>query len=239
LKILGLIPARGGSKGVPGKNIRALAGKPLIQYTIESALQAAKLTDVIISTDSLDIVAIAERAGAKIPFIRPSELAQDHTPALSVIQHALEWLKTQGDHYDMVCLLQPTSPFRPVGFIDKAITKFLQTEAESLISVLPVPTDYNPHWVFELNERGLLKIATGEVQIIPRRQELPRAYFRDGSIYLTKTEVVLKKNSLYGDAISYIEMDNTYHVNIDTMADWEQAEKLAFQYLKESNSTKN
>jgi N-acylneuraminate cytidylyltransferase len=121
---------------------------------------------------------------------------------LPVIQHALGWLAAQGRHYDAVCLLQPTNPFRPVGFINRAISQFMQSGADTLISVLPVPLEFNPHWVFEPDADGLLKIATGETTIIPRRQELPKAFYRDGSIYLTKTEVLLSKNALLGESIT-------------------------------------
>ncbi len=235
MKVLGLIPARGGSKGVPGKNIRLLGNKPLINYTIEAALEAASLTKIIVSTDSLDIAVTAKEAGVEAPFLRPVELAQDHTPTLPVIQHVIHWLKEKGESYDAVCLLQPTNPFRPVGFIDRAIKKFIESGADSLVSVLPVPTEYNPHWVFEPIQNGYLKIATGESRIIPRRQELPVAYFRDGSVYITKTNILLEKDSLYGDTITYIEADPTYHVNIDTLEDWKKAEELVTPFYLNNN----
>jgi N-acylneuraminate cytidylyltransferase len=144
-----------------------------------------------------------------------------------VLQHALTWLAENAqEHYDFVCLLQPTSPFRPAGFIDRAIQKLLGSGADSLVSVLPVPTEYNPHWVFEPDAGGLLRIATGETQIIPRRQSLPAAYFRDGALYLSKTAVILQENSLFGKQITYLESDPVYHCNIDSMDDWQQAEKM-------------
>jgi len=229
LTILALIPARSGSKGVPGKNAKLLGGIPLICYTIQSALAAQGLEGALVSTDDSLIQQIALEAGAEVPFLRPAYLAQDDTPTLPVIQHALQWLEAQGRHYDAVCLLQPTNPFRSVGFIDSAINQFLQSGADTLISVLPVPLEFNPHWVFEPDANGLLKIATGETTIIPQRQALPKAFYRDGSIYLTKTEVLLSKNSLLGDSIAYIEADLTFHVNIDTHEDWEAAEKIVKQ----------
>jgi CMP-N,N'-diacetyllegionaminic acid synthase len=122
-------------------------------------------------------------------------------------------------------LLQPTNPFRENGFIDQAIEKFTASKADSLVSVLSIPHEFNPHWAFEENENGLLQIATGEERIIPRRQDLPKAYFRDGSIYITKTSVI-KKDSLYGNSIAYIHSNPEWHVNIDTMEDWEKAETL-------------
>ncbi len=228
MKILAIIPARGGSKGVPGKNIKKLHGKPLIQYSIESAISATQISRTILSTEDPIIQSIALSLGIEVPFIRPDSLAEDATPTLPVIQNALNWLSlNEGEYYDAVCLLQPTNPFRTPGFIDKAIECFIQSGADSLVSVLPVPTEFNPHWVFEPKEDGLLKIATGENNIIPRRQSLPPAFFRDGSIYLTLTNTLLKYDSLYGNKIGYIESDPAYYCNIDTMADWAKAETIA------------
>lgn len=226
MKILGLIPARSGSKGVPGKNTKLLANKPLIVYTIERAMQAKNLDRIVVSTDDLNIAQISRQQGAQVPFLRPTTLSQDDTPTLPVIQHTLNTLLDLGEEYDAVCLLQPTSPFRPKGFIDAAIERFIESGADSLISVLPVPHEFNPHWVFEPQKDGILKLATGEHSIISRRQELPPAYFRDGSIYLTRTNVLLDDNSILGTSIAYIEAEASSHVNIDTPEDWKRAESL-------------
>src|SRR5438477_7168262 len=121
MRVLGLIPARGGSKGVPGKNIRMLGGKPLLQYTAESALRSARLTKTILSTDDDRIAEVGRTCGLEVPFIRPAELAEDSTPTLPVIKHALEWMEDQGMRFDAVCLLQPTSPFRKSSDIDGCI----------------------------------------------------------------------------------------------------------------------
>lgn len=228
MKILGLIPARGGSKGVPKKNIKLLGKMPLIEYTINSAKESNFLTDVIVSTDDEEIAIAAEVCGCKPPFVRPSELAQDHSTSLEVVQHAIHFFESQSIFFDAICLLQPTSPFREKGFIDAAIEKFIATKADCLVSVLPIPHEYNPHWAFEESENGLLKIATGESQIIPRRQELPNAFHRDGSVYISKTDVI-KSGSFYGNSIAYIESNPKFYVNIDTMKDWEAAEKLLTQ----------
>lgn len=226
MKILAIIPARGGSKGVPGKNIKLLNGKPLLGYTVEIALQSQYLTEVVVSTEDEQIREVAKNLGIKVPFIRPMALAQDNTPTIDVIIHALEWYKNQTIFFDAVCLLQVTSPFRTLDFLDKAIEKFMASDCDSLVSVQKVPYEYNPHWTFEVNEEGNLKIATGETEIIPRRQELPIAYHRDGSVYFTKTEVLLKQNSLYGKSTAFIESNPDFYVNIDTMEDWEKAEEM-------------
>jgi CMP-N,N'-diacetyllegionaminic acid synthase len=225
MKILGIIPARGGSKGVPGKNIKILGNKPLIAYTIESAKESL-LSDIIVSTDSEEIAAIAREYGATVPFIRPAALATDSAKSIDVVIHAVEEMQKLGKQYDAVVLLQPTNPFRPEGFIDKAITLFNEKKCDALVSVLPVPHEYNPHWVFEPDANGYLHIATGDATIIPRRQELPKAFYRDGSIYITRTEVLLSQQSFYGETLSYIEADPALHVNIDTLEDWALAEKL-------------
>ena len=218
-----MIPARGGSKGVPGKNKKLLSGKPLIQYSIEAALAATAVTTVLVSTDDEEIAAISRVAGAEVPFLRPVELALDTTPTLPAVIHALEFYKLQGVLYDAVCLLQPTSPLRGSGDIDNAINTFIAKQTDSLISVREVPHQFNPHWVL-MEKNGTLCWSTGEKQPISRRQDLPPAYYRDGSIYLTKTEV-LYNGSLYGNSISYI-VSSGLHVNIDTLEDWDQAERI-------------
>lgn len=226
MKILGLIPARGGSKGVPNKNIKPLAGKPLIHYTIEAALPCPDISQLVVSTDSTAIAEVSRAAGAAVPFMRPDELATDSSPSIDTVIHAVEWFQEKGEHFDAVCLLQPTSPFRTAEDIQKAVTAFKQQTADSLISVREVPHQYNPHWIFEPKESdGFLKIATGEQQIIPRRQELPKAYYRDGSIYMVKTKVLLEQRSLYGEQIAFCVSENPVYVNIDTLADWAEAER--------------
>ncbi|MBN3518710.1 acylneuraminate cytidylyltransferase family protein [Algoriphagus lutimaris] len=223
MRVLGLIPARGGSKGVPGKNIKFLGGKPLLAYTAESAFESKFLEKTILSTDDQNIAVVGESLGVEVPFIRPEKLALDQTPTLPVINHALDYYESLGEKFDVVCLLQVTSPFRPAGFIDQAILKFKNSKADSLVSVLEVPDHFNPHWTFEDSANGFLSIATGEKELITRRQELPKAYYRDGSLYLTKTSVI-RNGSLYGDKLTYIVNDPEYYVNIDTLEDWEKAE---------------
>lgn len=227
MTVLGLIPARGGSKGVPFKNKKLLNGKPLISYTLEVALASKLLTKVVVSSDDNDIIKIAKDSGAEAPFVRPEHFASDKATSLSVIQHCLDFYRDKNIHFDAVCLLQPTSPFRTVDFLDKAIHKFQNSEVDSLVSVLKVPDEYNPHWVFVPDSNGNLDLATGENEIITRRQDLPDAYFRDGSIYITKSDVILNQNSLYGSKIGFIESSPKNFVNIDTIEDWNKAEKIA------------
>lgn len=226
MRILGVIPARGGSKGIPGKNIKLLHGKPLIAYTFEASQSAQRLSRTIVSTDDDTTFQVCQGLGMDVPFIRPSDLGQDHTPTLPVILHALETLEVKGEHYDAVCLLQPTSPFRSPGLIDNAIESFLIKKPDSLVSVRAVPHEYNPHWVFEPDGENFLHIATGENSIIPRRQDLPPAYIRDGALYLTRTDILRGQKSLYGQKIAYLKHEPPFYVNLDTIADWQLAEQF-------------
>lgn len=226
MKILGLIPARGGSKGIPDKNKKELGGKPLLQYTIEAALNSKMLDRVIFSSEDTELITLAKSLGVDVPFVRPVHLAEDSSGSLEVAQHALQFLSKKGEEFDAVCLLQVTTPFRTSSDIDTALKKFMDEGNDSLISVQKVPHQYNPHWVFETSKNGSLKIATGDTHIIKRRQELPQAFIRDGAIYITKTEVLLKQNSFFGKSISYMETDPDRFVNIDTEKDWLEAEQL-------------
>lgn len=226
MKILGLIPARGGSKGIPQKNIKVLGGQPLIQYSIEVGLACSMIDTVVVSTDDETIAQISREAGAQVPFLRPAALATDQSPSIDTVIHALQYFIEQGRAFDAVCLLQPTSPFRHLAEVEKAIQHFINQNADSLISVREVPHTYNPHWVFETEETTpFLKIATGEKQIISRRQDLPKAYYRDGALYLTKSEIVLEDRSLYGQKIAHYLIKESPAINIDTMEDWEKAER--------------
>ena len=229
MRILGLITARGGSKGVPKKNIKLLNGKPLLAYTIEAAKKSKFITEIVLSSDDDGIIQTATNLGLNVPFKRPSELAQDTTSSIDVVAHALQFFESKGVFFDAVCLLQPTSPFRKEGFIDAAIEKFTKQNTDCLLSVLQVPHEYNPYWTFVENANGTLNIATGEKEIIKRRQDLPPAFFRDGSIYITKTQVIKEKHSFYGESISYIESDPAFFCNIDTLKDWELAEEKVIQ----------
>jgi CMP-N,N'-diacetyllegionaminic acid synthase len=223
--ILAIIPARGGSKGIPGKNIKLLGGKPLLEYTVDAARESSMLTRVILSSDDEAIIKWAKSIGLEVPFVRPAHLATDRSGSLEVVQHALAFFEATGETFDAVCLLQPTTPFRASGSLDAAIQQFLDSGVDSLVSVREVPEEFNPHWVFEADAHDCLHIATGEKELIKRRQELPKAYFRDGSVYLTRTEVILKQHSLYGNQMGYIVSKGVPYVNLDTPEDWEQAEK--------------
>ncbi len=225
MRVLGIVPARGGSKGIPGKNVRPLGGKPLLVHTAEAALAARLLSRVVLTTDDERIAEVGRGCGLEVPFLRPAELAMDDTPTLPVLQHAVAELEKTGDRFDAVCLLQPTSPFRRAGDIDGCIELLESAGLDAVVSVLPVPPEHNPHWVYFREGDGLLRLATGEDQPIPRRQELPPAFHRDGSVYVTRRNVLMEGNSLYGRRLGGYLADSR-SVNLDTPADWERAERL-------------
>ena len=226
MRVLGVITARGGSKGVPRKNIKLLNGKPLLAYTAEVALQAKALSRVIISTDDEEIAEVAKEWGVDVPYLRPNELANDKSPTLPVLQHAVKELQAQGDNgYDAICLLQPTSPLRTVADIEECISLMSKNGYTSVISVVPVPADYNPHWVYKEVE-GKLQLYTGESQPISRRQDLPPAYKRDGVIYLTTCHTLMEEDSLFGDKVGAYHTPERPEVNIDTLEDWQHAERV-------------
>jgi CMP-N-acetylneuraminic acid synthetase len=225
MRVLGLIPARAGSKGVPRKNLRLLAGKPLLHYTIESAAGARRLARVVVSTESQEIAVAARAAGAEVPFLRPESLAADDTPMLPVVAHALRALAEQGDAYDAVCLLQPTCPLRRAADIDGCIELLERSGADSVVTVLEIPARYHPHWAFLEGADGSLRPVTG-APLAPRRQELAPAYHRDGSVYVTRCSAVRDEGSLYGRRTLGYRADPERNVNIDDLDDWARAERL-------------
>jgi CMP-N-acetylneuraminic acid synthetase len=226
MRVLGVITARGGSKGVPRKNLRLLGGKPLFVWTADAARKATRLTRVIASTDDDAIAAVARDSGIEVPFLRPAELATDTAPTLPVLQHAVAALEAAGDVFDAVCLLQPTNPLRTADTIDACIDLLARSGADSVVTTLPVPAEHNPHWVYFQDGDGSLQIATGEKTPIPRRQDLPPAFHREGSVYVTRRSVLMERASLYGTRLVGYPLDPARCVNIDTPDDFERAEAL-------------
>jgi len=226
LKLLALIPARGGSKGVPGKNIRLLGGKPLLWYAYEAARTSGLFSEIVLSTEDENIATIGKQIGMMVPFTRPAELATDAATSIAVVNHALAFMELLGYNYDAVALLQPTAPFRRKNLIRDAALLMEERGADSLVSVRKVPHQYNPHWVFEAGEDHTLRIATGEQELISRRQNLPDAYYRDGQVYLTKTEVLKTCNTFIGKKLTFLLNENAGSaINIDTLEDWQAAEQ--------------
>jgi N-acylneuraminate cytidylyltransferase len=228
-EVLAVVPARGGSKSIPHKNIRSLAGHPLLAYSIAAGLQAVSVTRVILSTDDEEIADIARGYKAEVPFLRPSELATDTTPDLPVFLHALDWLeKEEGYRPDIVVQLRPTSPLRPLDCVDKAVKLLLtHPEADSVRGV--VPSGQNPYKMWQIGEdehlEPLLKNDFDEPYNMPR-QELPQTYWQTGHIDAIRPAVITERNSMSGDVILPLLLDPVYTVDIDTLRDWQRTEWL-------------
>tara|TARA_B110000003_G_scaffold257927_1_gene276722 strand:- start:791 stop:1486 length:696 start_codon:yes stop_codon:yes gene_type:complete len=223
MNILGVIPARGGSKGVIGKNQKILCGKPLIQYTIEVALKS-NLCDIIVSTDDKKIKSISTNLGIKVPFLRPANLSSDSAQSIDVAIHALNYMQNIGEKkFDAVMLLQPTTPLRRVKDINDAISLLRNSEnADSVISVVDVE-GHHPARMKYISNGILLDPPFCEKIENQNRQELDKMYIRNGAIYLTKSNVLLKR-SFKGNKCMALLMPNLYSINIDTESDFKLAE---------------
>ena len=230
-EVLAIIPARGGSKGIPRKNIKSFAGYPLIAYSIIAAKQSSLVTRVIVSTEDEEIASVARQYGADTPFLRPIELAQDETTDLPVFVQAINWLeKNEGYHPEMVVQLRPTSPVRPVGCVDDAI-KILMSHpnADSVRGV--VPAGQNPYKMWRIDEKtermtSLMKIEGLKEQYNAPRQKLPPVWWQTGHIDVIRTQTILKKSSMSGDVILPYRIDSKYTIDIDNPSDWKKAEWL-------------
>ncbi|MFF3100859.1 acylneuraminate cytidylyltransferase family protein [Viridibacillus arvi] len=211
---LAVIPARGGSKGIPRKNIKELAGKPLIAWTIEEAKKSKYITRLILSSEDQEIIQVAEEYGCEVPFVRPYELARDTTSGMEPILHAI----AQCPGYDYIIMLQPTSPLRTVEDIDNAIEKLLENDSNYCVSV--VETSESPYWMYKMSEEKVLQPLLADEPIAVRRQELPVTYSLNGAIYIGKTKVFQESKSfLNNDTVGYL-MSKEHSYDIDSMLDF-------------------
>lgn len=226
MSILAIIPARGGSKRVPRKNIRPVAGKPLMAWTIEVALACPSLDRVIVSTDDSEFAEIACKYGAEVPFLRPDDLAQDDTSDLPVYQHALSWLEERESYRpDIVVWLRPTAPLRIVQDVECAIEILIETKADWVRSVCSV--EHHPYWTMKLDRNRLIPLLNG-IDFIKyyRRQLLPPAYRLNGAVDVAWWGTLMDKQLLYtGDVRGYV-MPVERSVDLDTELDFELAELL-------------
>jgi CMP-N,N'-diacetyllegionaminic acid synthase len=230
LKVLGIITARGGSKGIPGKNLKLLAGKPLLAYTIETARASRALDRVILSTEDEAIAAAARDLGCDVPFMRPLDLAQDDTPHLPVIQHATRWMQDRVNYRpDAVMVLQPTSPLRSGDDIAAVVALLENSGADSVLSVNEVPPHAHPMRTLRLDEKGhaVLFVSGDPVRKrVNRRQDLPPAWLMNGAIYACRTRVLVDAEpSLYGNRVVAYRMPTERSINIDDLEDWHAAER--------------
>lgn len=223
-RVLAIIPARGGSKGLPRKNIKKMNHKHLIGYTIEAAKKSKYVNRVIVSTDDEEIAKVSKRYGAEIPYLRPKELATDQSPTINTVLHAIKWLE-QEERYvpDYILVLQCTSPLRNEKHIDEALEKLMNSEYDALVSVCEV--EENPYWT-NIFEGDTLKYFIEAGKIITKRQDLPKIYAINGAIYIIKTQALIEFKSLEIDNITGYIMDKYSSIDIDTELDFNIAEMI-------------
>lgn len=225
--VVAIIPARGGSKGIPRKNIKNLNGKPLIAYTIDEALKSKYIDRVIVSTEDLEIAEISKSFGAEVPFLRPKELAQDDTPGIEPIIHSINYLvNNENYNFDYVMCLQCTSPLRNSKQIDEAIDEIYKKDADSAVSVCE--SEVNPYWMKVIQDGKMLDFLNDN-KFYARRQDLPIVYRLNGAIYLAKIEIILNKKSWYTNNTVPIIMDKISSIDIDDEIDFKFVEFLLKQ----------
>ncbi|MCR5701969.1 MAG: acylneuraminate cytidylyltransferase family protein [Lachnospiraceae bacterium] len=222
-KILALIPARGGSKGIPNKNITNLAGKPLIAYSILAAKNSRYIDDIVVSTDSEKIAQVSNEYGATTPFLRPAELASDTSKTIDCVIHAINFLRNNGQTYDYVILLQPTQPIRKACHIDEAIETIINSSYDSLVSICP--TSEHPILMRTLNSEGTLQSIL-PISSTVRRQDFTTVYKVNGSIYINRINNNLNENTSLNDNKMPYLMDKKYSIDIDTPEDLIKAEEI-------------
>jgi N-acylneuraminate cytidylyltransferase len=221
MKTLVVIPARGGSKGIPHKNIKPLNGKPLICYSIDVARQFTSDEHICVTTDDDKIIKVVEDYGLKVPFKRPYDLATDHCGSNEVIQHAYQFYAQQGVPYDAIMLLQPTSPFRKVEFLKEAVA--LYDDTIDMVTSVKL-SSCNPYYDgFEEDAEGLLRISKGD-GTIERRQDVPSVWQQNGSIYVINPKSLMEKGMAHFTRIRKYAMSEFYSVDIDNPFDWKVAE---------------
>jgi CMP-N,N'-diacetyllegionaminic acid synthase len=226
MRVLYVIPARGGSKGVPMKNIRLLANRPLISYTIEAAKSVADPSDICVSTDSTEIKCVAEGLGVKVPFLRPAELSSDDATSESVLIHALEYFRNEGVIYDYVVMLQPTSPLRNGVHLSEAL-ELVDHDTEMIVSVKE--TQSNPYYVlYEEDSFGVLRMV--KEATFTKRQDCPTVYELNGAIYIIKVSSLLSKGYKNLERRKYV-MEDMYSIDIDTSLHFDFAELVLKKYI--------
>lgn len=224
-KILALIPARGGSKGLPQKNIRLLAGRPLIAWTIKAAQQSRALDRIIVSTDDQNIARVSAQAGVRVPELRPKKLAQDKTAIVDVVLYVLKQLQRKHDYRpDYVALLQPTSPLRTSKDIDQAVDLLITKKAPAIVSV--IETSETPYWMRVINKRGVLSYFMRHKFKDYRRQDLPVVYIVNGAIYICRTDILVKRRTFSPPGTLGYVMPKQRSVDIDELIDFQLAETI-------------
>jgi len=228
-KIISIIPARGGSKGLPGKNIKILEGKPLIAYTIEVAKKSDIFDRIIVSTENKEIAKIAKKYGAEVPFIRPAELSTDTADSMDVVIHALKWFKEKGEEFEYVMKLQPTSPLRTDQDIIKSMELIIQKDSDSVISVSEC--EHHPLWANKLDPDLKMNNFIDEDIKGKNRQDLPKYYRLNGAIFLSKVDTLLNTKDWYGEKSYAYIMDSNRAIDIDSEINFYLAELLKKKFF--------
>lgn len=223
--LLALIPARGGSKGLPDKNLKPLVGQSLIRRAAAAARDSGVVDRIVLSTDSLTIAEEGRRCGIDVPFMRPAALAADDTPMLPVLRHAVEALEAAGWMAEIILLLQPTSPLRQPAHLRDAVTRLRESGADSVVSVVEVPRHLSPDYVMRV-VGGELKPFLPEGERTTRRQDARAAYVRDGTVYAFWRDTLMRHDSIYGPRCLPLIIPAEESVTIDVPADWAAAERL-------------
>jgi len=224
MKVLAIVPARGGSKGLPGKNIRPLLGKPLLAYTAEAARASGVVDRVVLSTDSEEIAAAGRQVGLEVPFMRPATLAADDTPMLPVVEHVVSTLARGGWEPEIVVLLQPTSPLRTGAHIRDAVTRLCESGADSVVTVNALPRHLSPDYVMRIEGDHLVPFLP-EGATVMRRQDARPAYVREGTVYCFWRKTLAEQQSLYGANCRPLVIPADESLTIDTAEDWQEAER--------------
>jgi N-acylneuraminate cytidylyltransferase/CMP-N,N'-diacetyllegionaminic acid synthase len=223
---LAIIPARGGSKGFPGKNIKELCGKPLIAWSIEAGLKCKYLDEVMVTTDYQNIVEVSKQYGAIVPFLRPNKLASDTTTSFDAIKHTIEYYKNElNKEFDYIVLLEPTSPLRESSDIDKAIEVLLDSDVDSIVGICRTE-DQNPVFLVLKNEKSFISGYENKEMKVLRRQDIKDVYFFEGTIYISKTNVLLDKKTFYHENTIGYEVPKYKSLEIDDMDDFVMVEAI-------------
>jgi CMP-N,N'-diacetyllegionaminic acid synthase len=238
-RILAVIAARGGSKGLPRKNIRILAGKPLIVWTIEKALKSSYLDKIIVSTDDREIAEIAKDSGAQVPFLRPSALASDHANSVDVVEHAINFLREKSELFDYIALLEPTSPLRKDSDIDRAVEALVNAgdNADSLVSLGKISLEH-PWVAKKIDEQGFMAPFVENAEEVTRRQELKDAFFPYGVIYLSSISSLLRNRTFYPNRTIPLFIERWQCYEIDDIYDFIATETILKYYLQQSDKIK-
>jgi CMP-N-acetylneuraminic acid synthetase len=224
-RVLALIPARGGSKGVPRKNVRPLAGRPLVAYAADAARQSGVVDRIVLSTDDEEIASVGRASGIDVPFMRPAAIAADETPMLAVIEHAVAELSAGGWTPDLIVLLQPTSPLRRPEHIRAAVALLRETGADAVVSVVALPRHLSPDYVMRIADGRLVPFLP-EGAAITRRQDARAAYSRDGTVYAFARTTLERWHSIYGEDARPLVIDARESLSIDSPEDWDAAERI-------------